>query len=109
MSAYALDSLTGSATCVVSAATVIETNHYRITSTVDRLGVPGKYPVRLYERRGGTLLRETKSAASDGVYQFNFLPYVERGYTVIALDDPATRSDPKNAAVADLMTPEAMP
>lgn len=92
-----------------SAAVIVDSSHYRILSTVDRMGVPGKYPVRLYERPGGTLLRETKSAASDGAYRFDFLPYAERGYMVVALDDPATRSDPKNAAVADLMTPEAMP
>lgn len=92
-----------------SAAPVIDANHYWIHSTVDRLGVPGRYPVRLYNRASGELLRESKSAAADGAYQFQFLPYLERGYQVIALDDPATRSDPKNAAIADLMTPEAMP
>ena len=88
---------------------VIDASHYWIHSTVDRLGVPGRYPVRLYDRASGALLLESKSAAADGAYQFQFLPYLERGYQVIALDDPATRSDPKNAAIADLMTPEAMP
>lgn len=92
-----------------SAATVIDASHYWIHSTVDRLGVPGRYPVRLYNRASGALLRESKSDATTGGYQFQFLPYLERGYQVIALDDPATRSDPKNAAIADLMTPEAMP
>lgn len=87
---------------------VIDASHYWIHSTVDRLGVPGRYPVRLYDRGSGALLRESKSAAADGAYQFQFIPYLERGYQVIALDDPATRSDPKNAAIADLMTPEAM-
>ena len=92
-----------------SVTTVIDASHYWIHHTVDRLGVPGRYPVRLYDRTSGALLRESKSAEADGAYQFEFLPYLERGYQVIALDDPATRSDPKNAAIADLMTPEAMP
>lgn len=92
-----------------SVATVIDASHYWIHSTVDRLGVPGRYPVRLYNRASGALLKESKSDIVSGAYQFQFLPYLERGYQVIALDDPATRSDPKNAAIADLMTPEAMP
>lgn len=109
MSAYALDTSTGSATFAISAATVITGNCYWLHGVVDRLGVPGRYPVRLYARASGELLRESKSAAADGAYQFQFLPYLERGYKVIAMEDLATRSDPRNAAIADLITPELMP
>lgn len=106
---FAIDTPLVAAEFPSSQEPVIDASHYWIHSTVDRLGVPGRYPVRLYNRASGALLRESKSNATTGGYQFQFLPYLERGYQVIALDDPATRSDPKNAAIADLMTPEAIP
>lgn len=72
----------------------------QITGTVDELGVVGRYRVRLYDRASGRKVRETWSSAS-GAYAFR-----TQGYYAIAFDHGA---DPQNAAIADLITPEAMP
>jgi hypothetical protein len=77
----------------------------RITDLVDRLGVLGRYRVRLHDRLTGRLLRETWSNAA-GAYAFNWIADRPNGYTVVAFDhDPL---DPKNAAVADLISPTPM-
>jgi len=78
---------------------------YQITGTVDELGVPGRYRVRLFDRISGRLIREIWSAA-DGTYSFQNLAYRPQGYFVVAYDHG---ENPHNAAIADLMTPEAMP
>lgn len=78
---------------------------FRITGTVDEMGVPGRYLVRLFERSSGWLLRETWSA-TDGSYAFKFLPYLNQGYVLVAHDHGAS---PQNAAIADLVTPEPIP
>jgi hypothetical protein len=78
----------------------------RITDLVDRLGVLGRYRVRLYDRRSGRLLRETWSSAL-GAYAFDWIADRPNGYYVAAFDhDPV---DPKNAAIADLISPTPMP
>lgn len=78
---------------------------YRVTGTVDELGVAGRYRVRLFDRISGRILRETWSAA-DGTYAFNHLAYRAEGYFAVAHDHGAS---PQNAAIADLITPEPMP
>lgn len=78
---------------------------YRITGTVDRLGVVGAYRVQLFLRAEGVLIREIVSA-QNGNYAYNYLQYHDRGYFVIAYDNAAI---PQNAAIADLVTPEPMP
>lgn len=77
----------------------------QITGTVDELGVAGAYRVRLYDRVSGRKVRETWSSAS-GAYAFTWLADRAQGYYAIAFDHGA---DPQNAAMADLITPEAMP
>jgi len=77
----------------------------RITGTVDELGVAGSYRVRLHDRISGRCLRETWSSAS-GAYAFEWLADRPQGYYAIAFDHG---DNPKNAAIADLITPEAMP
>jgi hypothetical protein len=74
----------------------------QITGTVTRLGVPGVYRVRLYERHSGQILLECWSAA-DGAYAFTGLQPVPSGYYVVALDHAGT---PVNAAISDYLTPE---
>jgi hypothetical protein len=78
---------------------------YRVAGTVDELGVPGRYRVRLFDRRSGRLVRETWSDAA-GAYAFENIAYRAEGYFAVAFDHGAS---PQNAAVADLMTPEPMP
>jgi hypothetical protein len=78
---------------------------YRITGTVDELGVAGAYRVRLYNRTSGQLLRETWSAAN-GAYTFLYLANRPNDYFAVAFDHGA---NPWNAAIADLITPERMP
>lgn len=78
---------------------------YQITGTVDELGVAGAYRVRLFDRISARCIRETWSDAS-GAYAFQNIAYRYRGYFVIAYDHG---DNPHNAAIADLMTPEAMP
>lgn len=77
----------------------------QITGTVDELGVVGAYRVRLHDRTSGRKVRETWSSAS-GAYAFEWLADRTQGYYVLAFDHGAS---PMNAAVADLVTPEAMP
>lgn len=79
---------------------------YRIVGPVDELGVLGRYRVRLYDRRIGTLVRETFSDALTGVYSFQNIALKNNGYFTVAFDHAAPW---RNAAVADLITPEAMP
>lgn len=77
---------------------------YRITGSVDKLGVAGAYLVRLYERDSGRPFAQVWSDPS-GAYSFPSLPYRERGYFAVSFDHGA---NPVNAAVADLITPEPM-
>ena len=77
---------------------------HRIASTVDRLGVTGPYPVRLYHRASGRLIRATQSDAA-GNYAFDAIAYESGGYFAVAHD---TNGDPLNAAIADLLTPVPM-
>lgn len=77
---------------------------YRISGTIDRLGVPGPYRVCIFDRRTKALLFDTMSDA-DGTYAFNYLSYIANGFFVVAFDSNAT---PLNAAIADLATPELM-
>jgi hypothetical protein len=75
---------------------------YRITGTVDELGVAGSYRVRLFDRYSGRLMRETWSDAN-GAYSFSSIAYRNQGYFVVAYDHGGS---PLNAAIADLVTPE---
>lgn len=77
----------------------------QITGTVTELSVPGPYRVRLFDRQSARCLRETWSAA-DGAYSFTYIAYRMNGYFAIAYDHGDL---PLNAAIADLITPEAMP
>jgi hypothetical protein len=79
---------------------------YKISGTVTELGVAGRYKVRLYSRTNGVMYAQTWSSATDGSYEFNYLPYLANGYYVIAFDEG---DNPLNAAIADLVTPEPMP
>lgn len=78
---------------------------YRVRGTITEDGAVANRRVRLFNRVDGRLLRETWSAA-DGSYQFNRIAYRAQGYIVIVHDHG---SNPKNAAIADLVTPEPMP
>lgn len=79
--------------------------NYRIVGTVTESGIPGAYPVRLYDRQTGRLLAETQSAAN-GDYAFSSLVNRLNGYFTVAHD---YGNNPLNAAIADLVTPEPMP
>lgn len=78
---------------------------HRIRGTITEDGAAGARRVRLFNRLDGRLLRETWSGA-DGAYRFDRLAYRDQGYIVIVHDRGA---NPKNAAIADLVTPEPMP
>lgn len=80
--------------------------NYRIADNVSRLGVLGTYRVRLFDRLSGRLIRETWSNV-DGSYAFEFIAYRLNGYFIVAFDH--TSGDRRNAAIADLITPEPMP
>lgn len=77
---------------------------YRIVGTVTELGTAGVYRVRLFDRYSSRCLRETWSA-EDGAYSFTYIAYRQNGYFAVAYDHGA---NPLNAAIADLITPEAM-
>ena len=78
---------------------------YRITGTVDELGVFGPYKVRLFEKQAGNLVRQTWSAP-DGTYSFDNIAYLDQGYFLIAHDHT---SPLLNSAISDFVTPEPMP
>jgi hypothetical protein len=78
---------------------------YRIAGTVTELGAAGVYRVRLFDRLTARCVRETWSAA-DGSYSVPYIAYRPNGYFAVAYDHGA---NPLNAAIADLITPEAMP
>jgi hypothetical protein len=100
------------ATIAVLAPLVINEDsigRYRIYGTAKRLGANTRRTIRLIHRRTGKLVRQTISDPTDGSYSFDYIPYFYRGYLVIEFDWPPDRSDPLNAAVADLQTPVPMP
>lgn len=75
---------------------------YRIAGTVSRLGVAGKYRVRLYDQRSGIIVREVWSDEA-GNYAFNYI--ADGVYYVVAFDHT---NNPVNAAISDYVTPEPM-
>lgn len=83
--------------------------NYRIYGTAKRLGASVQRSVVLLDRRTRQIIRETLSDPVDGSYSFDFIAYRYRGYIVMELDWPPERSDPLNAAIADLQTPVLMP
>lgn len=84
---------------------IVDGGHYRIADNVSRLGVIGRYRVRLFDRRTARVIRETWSG-SNGFYAFNNIAYRAAGYFVVAFDHSNT---PVNAAIGDYITPEPMP
>ena len=78
--------------------------HSGFGGTVTELGVVGSYKVRLYHRQSGLLLAETWSTAT-GAYAFTGIKQLPRGYQAVAIDHSSPQ---RNAAIADLITPEPM-
>lgn len=79
---------------------------YRIRGTAKKQGAVGRFPLALMVKDSGQIIRKTMSAA-DGSFAFNNIDYLYQGYTVVEYDGEL--ADPLNAAIADLVTPEAMP
>lgn len=75
----------------------------RISGAVTVTGAPAARRVRLHDLDTGILVAETWSAAADGAYVFDYIDRSRR-YMVVAHDHLAQY----NAAVADLVVPEAM-
>lgn len=86
--------------------TDVYTGDYRIYGTAKKQGAAGRFPLALMVRNSGQIIRETMSAA-DGSFAFNNIDYLYQGYTVVEYDGAI--ADPLNAAIADLVTPVAMP
>ena len=82
--------------------------NYRIVGTTKRLGVFTQRRVCLFDRATCRCTQD-KISDADGNYQFNNIAYQYRGYFVIEYDWPLERSDPLNADIADMVTPEPMP
>lgn len=78
---------------------------FQVKGNIQKLGASGVYRVCLFDRRSKRCLRETWSAV-DGSYVFLFVSYRYQGYFVVAYDHSGT---PLNAAIADFVTPEAIP
>jgi len=97
---------TGRLMTMIIRSDVYDGGGYRISDSVSRLGVAGRYRVRLINHLDGRLIRECWSSA-DGGYAFNWIAYRARGYCIVAHDH--TPGDQRNAAIADLVTPEPMP
>lgn len=88
---------------------IADGGNYRIYGTAKRLGAFTQRQVCLLDRQTKRVLRQTLSDPIDGSYSFDYIAYRYRGYIVMELDWPPDRSDPLNAAVADLQTPALMP
>jgi hypothetical protein len=105
----------GSAAPPLSPPTVVKTTKARnnngytghgagfIAGTVKVEGTPASRRVRLYELRTAKLIGETLSAP-DGAYRFEYVD-PSLTYYVIAFDHKRVH----NAAIADIVTPVAMP
>lgn len=78
---------------------------FRIYGVTIKDGLPVSRQVRLFLKRTGQMIGQIWSAP-DGSYAFNYIAYRENDYFVIAHDSGAA---PKNAAIADFITPEPMP
>jgi hypothetical protein len=78
---------------------------FRIANVVSKLGVVGKYRVRLFIRKTSICIREVWSDSS-GYYCFNNIPFIANGYFVAAFD---AANIPVNAAIGDFISPEPMP
>jgi hypothetical protein len=85
----------------IIAADIHTVGRYRIVGTVDELGTPGRYRVRLFERASSRCIRETWSDEA-GHYAFEWLAYREEGYFLIAYD---SGDAPLNASIRDRVTP----
>jgi hypothetical protein len=75
-----------------------------IRNSVSRMGVMGRYRVKLFDRRTHVPIREVWSNAN-GDYVFDSVEYRYKGYFVAAFDDCGS---PVNAAIGDYITPESM-
>lgn len=75
----------------------------KVNGTVDRLGVPGPYRVRLLDRATGALVGVTVSSTAGDYTVANAA--LGRMYQAVAQDDGP---DPVQAAAADYLTPEPM-
>lgn len=85
---------------------ILHGGRFRLHGTISRDGSPvADREVWLHERQSNKPFRRAISAA-DGSYSFPWLAYSDKGYYVMAFDSGVS---PYNAAVADLVTPEAMP
>ncbi len=82
-----------------------EPRRHRIYGTVNELGVKGSYPVRLFDRKTAQFIKQTWSNAA-GEYAFNYIPYKDAGYFVVAHDYGANPSP--YAGIMDYVTPERM-
>lgn len=78
---------------------------YRIYGYGRRQGVLARKRFRLFLRRSGRLIREVWSDPVTGYYEFGYIAYIYRGYTVVEYDDD-TEATLLNAAIADFVTPE---
>lgn len=79
--------------------------NHRVRGAVTVSGAPQRRRVIVFDRASGLPLREIWSDAS-GAYEAKYLKNVPQGYVIVAFDLGA---NPKNAAIADLVTPEPIP
>jgi len=98
--------MSGRATILTLRRDMEDGGSYRITGTVDELGVVGAYRVRLFDRVSGRCIRETWSNTA-GAYAFNNIAYRYQGYFVVAFDHGENASP--QAGIVDLVTPDLMP
>lgn len=79
--------------------------NYRIKGVITENNIPGIYKVFLFDRRSLLCIRGCFSNAQ-GQYSFDNIKYSFQGFFVIGQDNAG---NPLNAAIADFVTPEAMP
>jgi hypothetical protein len=77
---------------------------YKIMGITQRLGVPCKKLVRLYDRKSGVLVKELWSN-NNGTFVFDYLKYQVESYVVIEFDD-VDQNPWIDPACADRVTPE---
>ena len=82
----------------------VDGGSWKITGTVARLGSPGPFRVRLFDKQSGRFIREVWADAQ-GRYSFPRIANRPNGYVAIAHDHSPT---PVNAAVSDQLILEPM-
>jgi hypothetical protein len=101
--------MAGKALCFLVRCSELDAGTFRIRVAItDKDGNPIKRRVYLFNRGSRRIIQEKWTDAA-GSAVFNYLAYLYRGYTVSVSNNITDAGAPEYPAIADFVTPEAMP